>query len=74
MRWGRGRDGGRGDAVGMVVVEGQETRSITASDDRSGASVRHPSDVVVAFDGLGNRPGLVEYFVNSDICILHVRE
>ena len=54
---GRGREGGTSDGGGVVVVEGQETRSIRPPDDRSGTSVRHPSEVVVGVDGLGSTPG-----------------
>ena len=62
-RWGRGREGGTSDGGGVVVVEGQETRSIRPPDDRSGTSVRHPSEVVVGVDGLGNTPRVLVHSI-----------
>ena len=56
-KWGKGVRRRPGSRRGWEVMVGdRKTRSADASDARAGVSVRSPTIVAVALDGLGRRP------------------
>ena len=62
---GRGRRTGEGGRRGRWLKPGSGLMGST--DVRSGASVRHPSEVVVGVDGLGSTPGGLMHSIDLGI-------